>query len=788
MKKIFGIKYSTSGVSILKGQFKITNQNESNQILFQFSQTSKIVIDKKIIKLEENEFIILKPNQSTSIESNLDNNLLFLFTFSEDLISSDGHFHQIKVDNDYQKMILADKEQLEISFNKLVNNLLQDSEQINFLMISLSFRFLFYFLEEFAVEYAERSKDLKKLEISNYIYLNYHTEMTLSSISQEFEMSASYFSRYFKQLFDIGFLEFLTNYRIKRISDELLFSNENIAVIAEKNGFSNLSSFNKNFKNQMGLSPKEYRKKNRSVLIDEDISSNKQLEPETENNYLLDKLNYKQVNLSDFEDQTKLMYPWKQLINIGSAQDLLQYDIRKHINILKKDLNFTYVRFWNVFTKSMNIDPTVNENYSFDKLDSIFDFLIENDILPFIELSYKIKRVHRNAKDAVVFENEDFKFSLNSKEWFDMIEKFMKHIINRYGKKMVSQWYFEFSFNYTSDGECDEQIKHYKKTYQIIKEFVSTINIGGPGAKTTRAEHFDYVADLKKMSSLNVPFDFISYMVYPYLEDKKGERFSKISNNPEFLKDKVSEISSTLLETVYKDLPIYITEWSNTISNRSAINDTVFKGAYVIKNMIQIADNLTGIGYWVGSDLFGEYADSSAILHGGTGLLTKNGIAKPPLHALHFLNFLQEEIIVKNDNMIVTKSPLNEYSIVITNCKELQPAFYIETQENKFSISDVETIFIDLSDQKYKFVWTNHSSQKYEVKVFRVNETNGNVIAGWKDLGYRTSFKKQDIDYLSKTSEPHVSIKQLQSHDGISDFSISLEPNEFVYLSITELY
>lgn len=792
MEHIFGMKYSTSGVTILKGQFKLTNTSQANQMLFQFSKTSRIFIDKKIVNLEEKEFLLLKPSQIITIESNVEDTMIFLFTLSDDLITSTNRNYQIIFENNkWNKKLISNIESIGVSLNKLISNLLNDNHEISFQTISLSFEFLYEFINVFAAEYSTSSKELKKLEISNYIELNYRSELTLNSISQQFNMSSSYFSRYFKQLFEIGFLEFLTNYRIKRISKELLFSSDKIATIAEKNGFSNLSSFNKNFKLQTGMSPREYRKKAELNQKDENLEENLQIQTAKLANtseHGSDDVTIKQVNLSNYETLSKLRYPWKQLINIGSAQDLLQYDVRKHVVILKRELNFSYVRFWNVFTKSMNIDPTISENYNFDKLDSIFDFLLENDILPFIELSYKIKRVHRNAKDAIVFENEDFKFSLNSKEWFDMIRKFMKHVLNRYGKKVVSQWYFEFSFNYASEQECDEQIRHYKKTYSIIKEFATTINIGGPGAKTTRAEHFDYVNDLKRMSSLRVPFDFISYMVYPYLEDKKGERFSKISSNPDFLKEKVSEISMTIAETIYQDIPIYITEWSNTISNRSAINDTVFKGAYVIKNMIQIADKLAGIGYWVGSDLFGEHADSNTILHGGTGLLTKNGIAKPPLHALHFLNFLQEEIIAQNADLIVTKSVLNEYSIVLTNCKELHPSFYIDTKENKFSISDIETIFIDQEEKHYQFTWTNQSSQKYEIKVFRINQTNGNVLAGWEDLGYRTSFKKQDIDYLSKTSAPHVSIKQLQTHEGVSSFSLILEPNEFIYLSIIELY
>lgn len=32
--------------------------------------------------------------------------------------------------------------------------------------------------------------------------------------------------------------------------------------------------------------------------------------------------------------------------------------------------------------------------------------------------------------------------------------------------------------------------------------------------------------------------------------------------------------------------PVYVTEWNLTISDRNYINDTCFKGAYVVKNIL----------------------------------------------------------------------------------------------------------------------------------------------------------------------------------------------------------
>ena len=82
---------------------------------------------------------------------------------------------------------------------------------------------------------------------------------------------------------------------------------------------------------------------------------------------------------------------------------------------------------------------------------------------------------------------------------------------------------------------------------------------------------------------------------------------------------------------------MYILQNGNlTISDRNLINDSCFKGAYILKNYIDLIDRVEGMSYFVGSDRVSEYYDTEELLFGGTGLLTKDGIQKPAMFAFHF--------------------------------------------------------------------------------------------------------------------------------------------------------
>lgn len=96
--------------------------------------------------------------------------------------------------------------------------------------------------------------------------LEYMTENLQETISIEHladvsHLSKSYFMNCFKKAVGMGAIEHLTHLRINAACDALSDTNQMISEIAFNCGYSNLSNFNRQFKQIMGCSPKEYRKK-----------------------------------------------------------------------------------------------------------------------------------------------------------------------------------------------------------------------------------------------------------------------------------------------------------------------------------------------------------------------------------------------------------------------------------------------------------------------------------------------------------------------------------------------
>ena len=93
-----------------------------------------------------------------------------------------------------------------------------------------------------------------------YITAHYGEALTLEAVSEAVHLSPNYFSTMFKKEMDISFIDYLTNYRLGRAKKLLRETDESIAVIAEKVGYSDARYFSRLFSKTFGITPNKYRK------------------------------------------------------------------------------------------------------------------------------------------------------------------------------------------------------------------------------------------------------------------------------------------------------------------------------------------------------------------------------------------------------------------------------------------------------------------------------------------------------------------------------------------------
>ena len=101
--------------------------------------------------------------------------------------------------------------------------------------------------------------------VVEYVKEHFDEQITSTTAAEHLHLNNSYFCRLFKRDFGCCFAEYLTSYRIERSKMLLNKTDDSISEVAIKCGFNGFSYFSKIFKETIGITPSQYRKKRLAV-------------------------------------------------------------------------------------------------------------------------------------------------------------------------------------------------------------------------------------------------------------------------------------------------------------------------------------------------------------------------------------------------------------------------------------------------------------------------------------------------------------------------------------------
>ena len=97
-------------------------------------------------------------------------------------------------------------------------------------------------------------------QVVSYINKNFSENISLSSISERFEVQYNYLSSLFHEQVGVSFKQYLKNIRIEYAKELLLNTNMRVNEIAYRVGYNDEKYFARIFKQQFGVAPSDMRK------------------------------------------------------------------------------------------------------------------------------------------------------------------------------------------------------------------------------------------------------------------------------------------------------------------------------------------------------------------------------------------------------------------------------------------------------------------------------------------------------------------------------------------------
>lgn len=644
--------------------------------------------------------------------------------------------------------------------------------------------------------------DKRQELIRQYIRENYNSKVTLTDLAKATFLSSSYLSRYIKETFGKTFSEVLMDVRLEHAEKDILQTNWPITQIALENGFSLPASFNKAFRQRYGMAPSVYRKEKRKLEMKGEakdssgqetvVFAEESLDRKIQNFISRKSQQYRSSgkNLAELVahvKEAKVFHRfWEEMINLSSFTDLMRAEMQEHLLELKEGLHLTHVRLWDIYSPElMLLRGDGKGRLNFSRIDGVMDFLQNHKIHPYIELGAKPVTLLRNVEEYLVYEERKPSFS-TPKEYAAFLDQFVTHYVNRYGIEEVEQWYFEQWMDVRIE-DVDRYLDLFDAVYSCMKAISPNLRIGGPGLSEENNVRLESI--LKGWSGrVNKP-DFISFYSYPYInpdvhhrEDPKASERNMGSNTMLRL---IEENKQLLWDYGFWKQELHVSEWNFTVSSRNIINDSMFKGAYIVKNLLNCIGKVDVAGYWFGTDLYSEFYDSEHLLNGSGGLISKDRICKPAYYGMYFFSRLDKYLLTYNEDGIIATNRRGNYTIVCHNYKH--PGYqYYQEKEGSIEAQHYAEYFDD-DVKQFRIVIRGVENGVYQIKTRVVDEDNGSVLNEWERMGYTDELTANDIDYLRKICVPRIQVEVVTIENGTLEINSQLKANAISFIHVYHL-
>lgn len=253
--------------------------------------------------------------------------------------------------------------------------------------------------------------------------------------------------------------------------------------------------------------------------------------------------------------------------------------------------------------------------HDFSRVDEVYDLLLSVGLRPCVEIGFMPRDLASDPASTVFDYAAVISPPKDWTRWGGLVRALVSHLLERYGDQVLG-WDFEVwneaNLEVFWSGSRDDWMRLYDVTARAVKDVDARIAVGGPSSAAA-----GWVDDLlEHATSSGAPVDFVSTHTY---------------GSPPL------DLRPTLRRLGHPDARILWTEWGVTPTHFHPVNDGTSAATFLLTGMRSAAGRLDALSYWVASDHFEELGRPPRLLHGGFGLLTVGGIAKPRYHALWLL-------------------------------------------------------------------------------------------------------------------------------------------------------
>lgn len=295
-------------------------------------------------------------------------------------------------------------------------------------------------------------------QVLKLIHSRWNEDISVPELAEQVHVSPNYLSRFFSRHIHMTITDYIGSIRIHHALTMLREDHCSVTDVALQAGFPNSSAFIRKFKQQFGVTPKQYAKdleEQRKNQQPDVLLPNMQ----TEAGDFAALFKYLPLDDDRISATEKTLYPlqinasaegrpirpiWQKLLNFGYAREGLLASVQQQIMRAQQEIGFEYIRFHGIFDDNIQIyqensegQPVLNFLYA----DLLTDFLISQGFKLYIELGLMPSAL-KKYDIFVLSRSSNYSVAAQQEKWQQLVSGSIQHWITRYGLDTVRTWKF----------------------------------------------------------------------------------------------------------------------------------------------------------------------------------------------------------------------------------------------------------------------------------------------------------------------------------------------------------
>ena len=491
---------------------------------------------------------------------------------------------------------------------------------------------------------------------------------------------------------------------------------------------------------------------------------------------------------------------WQMGLGNCHAYLLHRSDMCEHIKLAHDELGIRYLRCHGVLDDDMLTWQTIKDSrmfstipmgrrireINFRQVGHVYDNLLACGVRPFVELSFMPSALAKGKKLGLRY-NPNICMPRSLDEWADYIRRFIRFLLDRYGKEEVEQWYFEVwnepDLGVFFAGTQQDYFKLYEATARAVRSVDEKLRVGGPS--TSACKWLPEFLDFCEKNS--VPCDFVSTHHYPgdafgnifsirhmmgvtwnaaKHEKPLGETIREMFYQPENVKNwKKGTLAKMDREAKRQvgDRPLFITEWNSMAVFGAPVHDEKYSAAFAVKSCLDLDNSLAAYMFWCCSDLFEEQFMLPKPFVGSFGIVSNDGIPKPNFWGFRML------------------SQLYPNRLALADTGDLDCGAFTDGQNVQLLITPQS---VDPAENRRFSVTASLDFEAVSMTVQRIDDTHCNPKRLWQEMGAPDNLTKAQVEEIKQKSRLTEEPLPFRAADEKTETDISLNTNDVLLLTV----